>query len=54
MNKAKKVLECIGQGVSIVVLALDSYFEYKKYQAKQKKKAKKRKKGGINYDGIPF
>ena len=45
-GKLKKILEYVGQGITIFVTALDTYVEYRKFQSKKRKKSKKRRKEG--------
>ena len=45
-GKIKKILECIGHGATIVLTALDTYAEYRRFHSKQKKKNKKDRKRG--------
>ena len=36
-GKLKKVLEYVGQGITIFVTALDTYVEYRKFRKKKKR-----------------
>lgn len=42
----KKALEYVGNGVAVVITALDAYVEYQKFQKKRKRKLKKQRKEG--------
>lgn len=46
MGRMKKILECVGHGLTIAITALDTYVEYRKFQSNQKKKNKKEKRRG--------